>query len=121
MKQTAIIGASPNPERYSFIAAQMMHELDYPFIPIGIKKGIVLGVNILDLKQKPLLQDIDTITLYMGAKNQLEWTEYILSLAPKRIIFNPGAENFAFQEMANKAGIETLNACTLVMLRTGQY
>lgn len=118
---TAIIGASTNPQRYSYIAAQMLSDRTYPFIPIGIKQGTIFGKPILDIREKPPIKDIDTLTLYLGNKNQSDWTEYILSLKPRRIIFNPGAENLEFQRLANNNGIETLNACTLVMLSTGQY
>ncbi|HRP81332.1 MAG TPA: CoA-binding protein, partial [Flavobacteriales bacterium] len=64
---------------------------------------------------------VDTVTMYLNAHNQEAWRERILAMKPKRIIFNPGAENPAFERAAQEAGIETLEACTLVMLNTGQY
>lgn len=120
-KRVLIVGATPNPSRYAFTAARMFQERGFDFIPIGIKKGVVSGKNILNLREMPDLDDIDTITLYIGAANQEEWIDYLLGLNPKRIIFNPGAENFDFARKAREKGVETLNACNLVMLSTGQF
>ena len=121
MKKTVILGASDNPARYAQIALEMLKEYNHPVVPMGIHGGDFRGETILDLKQKPLVHDVDTVTLYLSPKNQKEWYEYILSIQPKRIIFNPGTEN---QELINLAGendIEAVIGCTLVMLRTGQY
>lgn len=121
MKKTVILGASTNPSRYAYKAASMFYENDLPFIPVGIKKGVVFGQPILDLREKPIIEDVDTITLYIGAENQKEWMDYVISLKPKRIIFNPGTENPEFMELARNKGIFVLQACNLVMLSTGQY
>jgi predicted CoA-binding protein len=118
---TLLVGATPNPTRFAYYAAGKFVEQGYEFIPIGIKKGIIFGKEILDIRSKPDLSDIHTITLYLGKKNQDEWVDYLLSLKPKRIIFNPGAENFDFMRKAQNLGIEAINACNLVMLRTGQF
>jgi hypothetical protein len=91
------------------------------FVPIGIKKGVVFGEEILDLRQKPILMGMHTITLYLGPQNQSEWIDYLICLRPQRIIFNPGTENPLFFQKAKTAGIEALEACTLVMLTTGQF
>lgn len=120
-KKTLIVGATPNPSRYAYFAAKMFAELQMEFVPIGIKKGEVFGKKILDLKSKPELKDIHTITLYIGPEHQEEWMEYLIGLKPKRIIFNPGSENQDFFKSASEAGIEVLPACNLVMLSTGQY
>lgn len=120
-KKTVIIGATDNPSRYAYLAAENLQARNYEFVPVGIKKGNVLGQPILDLSTRPAIPDVDTVTLYVGPRNQAEWYDYILSLAPKRIIFNPGTENPEFQQMAAAAGLEVTEACTLVMLRTGQY
>lgn len=119
--KTLIVGATPNPTRYAFTAADFLQRSGKPFIPLSIKRGHVLGEEILDLRQKPTLEDIHTITLYLNANHQKEWEEYLLSLEPKRIIFNPGAENLRLAQKAQNEGIETLNACTLVMINSGQY
>lgn len=120
-KKTAILGATTNQGRYAYLAAEMLTEYGHPIVPIGIKKGEVFGQEILDLNQKPSIQEIDTLTLYVGSQNQPEWYDYILSLQPKRIIFNPGTENDELEQLAQAKGIETEQACTLVLLRTGQY
>lgn len=121
MKKTAIIGATTNPSRYAYFAAELLKEYGHQIVPIGIKKGKVAEEEILDIRQKPVVDDVDTITLYLGPQNQKEWYDYMLSLKPKRIIFNPGTENHELAEKANSQGIETLQACTLVMLRVGNY
>lgn len=120
-KKTVIIGATPNPSRYAYFAAEMLHAYHHAFVPIGVKKGTLFNEPILDLTAKPRVEAVDTVTLYIGPQHQPEWYSYILNLAPKRIIFNPGTENPEFEKMAEAAGIETIEACTLVMLRTGQY
>ena len=120
-KNTAIIGASTNPSRYAFRAAHMLKDHGHSVVPIGIKKGEVADETILDLKQKPEVEAVDTVTLYLGPHHQTEWEDYILSLKPKRVVFNPGTENPAFADRLAAAGIETLEACTLVMLSVGTY
>lgn len=119
--KTLIVGATDNPSRYAFLAAQMLDAKAMDFIPIGIKKGQVFGREILNLRLKPELEGIHTITLYIGPANQAEWIDYLIGLKPKRIIFNPGTENPDFFKKAKEAGIEVLPACTLVMLNTNQY
>lgn len=121
MKKTAIIGATTNPGRYAYLAAQLLTNHGHEIVPIGIKKGEVFDQQILDIREKPQVEGIDTVTLYIGPQNQPEWYDYILSLKPKRIIFNPGTENYEFEKLAHKQGIETEEACTLVMLRVGNY
>lgn len=121
MKKTVIVGATPNPSRYAFLAARDLTHHEHEIIPLGIKKGEVLGKPILNIFEKPPISDVDTVTLYIGPQHQPEWYDYLIGLKPKRIIFNPGTENPEFEKMAEEKGIETLEACTLVMLRTGQY
>ncbi len=120
-KRTLIVGATTNRSRYAYFAANRLADSGIPFIPIGIKKGEVFGEKILDLRAKPDLEGVHTITLYLNENHQREWEDYLLSLNPKRIIFNPGAENYSLAKKANKKGIEALNACTLVMINTRQY
>ena len=116
-----IVGATPNQGRYAYLAAQMLTEYGHEIVPVGIKKGVVLGNDILDIRSKPMIDDVDTITMYIGPRHQPEWYDYLLSLKPKRIIFNPGAENDEFEQMAEEQGIEAMEACTLVMLRSRQF
>ena len=120
-KKTVIVGATPNQGRYAFLAASMLREYDHEIVPIGIKKGEVAGKEILDIRQKPPINDVDTVTLYIGPRHQPEWYEYLLSLKPKRIIFNPGTENEEFEKLAESRGIEAMQACTLVLLRSHQF
>jgi predicted CoA-binding protein len=121
MKKTVIIGATPNPSRYAYLAAQMLTEYNHEIVPLGIQKGNVSGKEILDIRQRPAVNNVDTVTLYIGPQRQPEWYDYILSLKPKRIIFNPGTENDEFEKMAEEKGVEALEACTLVMLRSHQF
>jgi uncharacterized protein len=120
-KKTVIIGATPNPSRYAYLAAQMLTEYNHEIVPLSIKKGEVSGKEILDLRTKPAIDNVDTVTLYIGPQNQPEWYDYIISLKPKRIIFNPGTENDALEKLAEDNGIEAVEGCTLVMLRSLQY
>jgi predicted CoA-binding protein len=121
MKKTVIIGASPNPERYSYMAAQMLKKYGHEFIPVGVKRGELFGQPILNIDQLPRLDGIDTVTLYVSERNQNGLDQNILKMNPKRVIFNPGTENADFEDVLEKNGIEVVEACTLVMLRTGQY
>lgn len=120
-KKTVIIGATTNPARYAFLAANMLTEYDHEIVPMGIKKGEVAGKEILNIREKPIVRDVDTVTLYIGTRHQPEWYDYILSLKPKRIIFNPGTENEEFEKLAEDKGIEAMQACTLVLLRSHQF
>lgn len=99
----------------------MLKGAGFECVPVGIKRGVVDGVEILDLRQRPAVPDVHTVTMYLGSKNQPEWYDYILSLHPQRIIFNPGAENPEFARQAAEKGIEVEFACNLVLLRTGQF
>lgn len=121
MKKTVIIGATTNPARYAYIAAQMLKNHDIPFVPVGIRKGEVFGEIIQDLRESPMIDDVHTVTLYLGPQNQEPYYEYILGLKPQRIIFNPGTENDELMELAQKNGIETEEGCTLVMIRIGAF
>ncbi len=120
-KKTAIIGATTNQSRYAYLAAQQLTSANHEIIPIGIKKGNVFGKPILDIYEKPEIENLDTITMYIGNQNQREWEDYILSLKPKRIIFNPGSENATLAQKASDQGIEVLSACTLVMIGNDLY
>ncbi|MEP1097268.1 MAG: CoA-binding protein [Cyclobacteriaceae bacterium] len=121
MKKTVLIGATTNPTRYAYLAGNRLTQHGHNLIPIGIRKGELAGKEILDLRLLPKVEGVDTVTLYVGPKNLLEWENYILSLNPKRIIFNPGTENYTLLEKAKGQGIEALEACTLVMLSAGTY
>ena len=119
MKKTLILGASTNPERYAFLAAHRLSSHGLPIELVGLKEGVVAGQQIHT--DKPAFDDIDTVTLYVGPRNQPEWYDYIVSLHPKRVIFNPGTENDEFVALLTQNGIEAQEACTLVLLSINAY
>ncbi len=118
-KKTLLLGASMNEERYSNRAIRDLRKYGHPVVAVGLREGEVAGVPIK--KDIPEGTQVDTVTLYLNAHNQEQWEEKVLALKPKRIIFNPGAENADFEKKANEAGIKTMEACTLVLLHTGQF
>jgi predicted CoA-binding protein len=118
-KKTVVLGASDSPMRYSFLAVRRLKSYDHPVVAIGKMKGSIDDIQIIT--EHPLIDDVDTITLYLNPMHQKQYYDYILSLHPRRIIFNPGAENTELESLAKQNGIQPINACTLVMLSTGQY
>jgi len=118
-KKTLVLGASSNPTRYSFLAINKLRKNGHPVVAVGKKNATVADVEITTDK-KPAT-GIDTVTLYLNARNQKEYYDYILSLKPKRIIFNPGAENEELEALARANNIQPMEACTLVLLSTGQF
>jgi len=118
-KKTLVLGASANPSRYSYLAIDRLRAHEHPVVAIGKREGKVNDVDVITAH--PALQNIDTITLYLNKNNQKQYYDYILSLHPKRIIFNPGAENDELFALAKQQGIQPMEACTLVLLSTGQY
>lgn len=118
-KKTLVLGASDNPERYSFLAINKLRKNGHPVVAIGRRKTTVADVAVATSKDPA--DSIDTVTLYLNSNNQKEYYNYILSLKPKRIIFNPGAENEELAALARKNNIQPLEACTLVLLSTGQF
>lgn len=118
-KKTLVLGASDNPERYSFLAVNRLRGKGYPVAAIGRKKAKIADVEVGT--DKTAFPDIDTVTLYLNPANQAVYYDYILSLHPRRIIFNPGAENKELAQLAEAKGIQPVEACTLVLLSTGQF
>ena len=118
-KKTLVLGASDNPQRYSNLAINRLRGYGHPVVAIGQRAAKTGDVDIITEK-KPVT-DIDTVTLYLNAGKQKEYYDYILSLHPKRIIFNPGAENPELSSLAQANGIQPLEACTLVLLSIGKY
>jgi predicted CoA-binding protein len=119
--KTVIIGASPNTDRTAYQAAQLLEKNGIDFVPVGIKSGLVLGKNILTKDELKQVQHVHTVTMYVRPDLQADWYDPIMALKPARIIFNPGTENPEFESMATAKGIEAVEACTLVLLTTGQY
>ncbi len=119
MGKTLVFGASPNPSRYSNIAINRLVENVIETEAFGVRPGTVSGIQIKNELDE--FQNIDTVTLYVNPKRQQEYYTQILDLKPRRVIFNPGTENQEFQDILEEKGIEVENACTLVLLATGQY
>ena len=118
-KRTLVLGASSKPERYSNKAILRLVEAGHPVVAVGLRKGDIAGTPIVPAIPEGLA--IDTVTMYMNAQNQESWEQRILVLAPKRIIFNPGAENERLAKLALAQGIEVVEGCTLVMLSVGTF
>ena len=119
MKRTLIIGASSNPDRYAYKAADRLLSHGHEIELLGLRPDVIFGKTI-DTERKNY-QDIDTVTLYVGPQNQPSYYDYIVSLKPKRVIFNPGTENPEFESVLKQNGIAYEEACTLVLLGTGQF
>ena len=119
IKKTLVLGASDNASRYSFLAINKLRDHQHPVVAIGQRNSVVADVNISN--EKIAVPDLDTVTVYLSPANQKSYYDYILQQSPKRVIFNPGAENEEFEEILKDKGIQTIQACTLVLLGTGQY
>lgn len=118
-KKTLILGATPNPDRYAYKAAIRLSHAGYPIVLVGLKKGIVAGVDIQS--NLTVYDDVHTVTVYLSPQNQQMYYKYILDLNPERVIFNPGTENPEFYTLLEASGVEVLEACTLVMLASLEY
>ena len=118
-KKTLVIGASQNPERFSYMAIRKLKYNNIPVVAMGLREGEVFGVSI----EKPYSKfvDIHTITIYIGPRNLPQFHDYIMNLNPKRVIFNPGTEDRKFQERLEQAGVEVVEGCTLIMISSNQY
>lgn len=119
MKRTVVIGASPNRERYSYEATVRLAAAGEEVFPIGIRKGQIGDLEIIT--DRPIIDNVDTITLYVGPQHQSAWSDYLFELHPRRVIFNPGTVNDALIAKLEAAGIHTEVACTLVLLSTRSY
>ncbi|MDY0090019.1 MAG: CoA-binding protein [Flavobacteriaceae bacterium] len=117
--KTLVLGASENPERYSNKAVNSLLSKKHEVVAIGSKSGKIQEVMIVTEQEN--FEDIDTVTLYLNPKRQIEYYDYIVNLKPRRVVFNPGTENPEFYEILHRNNIETEVACTLVLLSTGQY
>ena len=117
--KTLVIGASPNSMRYSNKAVRLLKTYGHEVVPVGIRKGVIDDLEILTEKVKE--PDVHTVTMYVGPIKQADYYDYILSLKPERIIFNPGTENSELIQLAENNGIKTVQNCTLVMLNSGIF
>ena len=118
-KKTLVIGASENRNRYSNLATNNLLGKGHEVVAIGKQAGKINDVTIETTKVP--FEKIDTVTLYLNPAHQQQYYDYILSLKPRRVIFNPGAENEEFEQMLEEKGIMAQEACTLVLLSTGQF
>ncbi len=118
-RKTLVLGASTNQDRVSYEAVARLRAKGIEVIALGQREGDIYGVPVLT--GRPDLQNIDTVTLYLNPERQKEYYAYILSLKPRRVIFNPGTENAELIRKLREAGIEPLIACTLVMLSINNY
>ena len=119
MKKTLVFGASINPHRYSNLALMRLKEHGVETHAFGPVSAEVHGVKIQN--KIPLIEDLDTITIYMNASRQEAYYQDIIDLQPKRVIFNPGTENPVFYRKLNENNIEAEEACTLTLLAIDQY
>lgn len=119
--KTLIIGASNNPDRYSYKAAFSLQYNGYDFIPFGVKRGDVIGRTIHNDWNENWKDEVDTVTMYINPTLQEQYYDPIIQLKPRRVIFNPGTENYKFSQLLQENGIEYENACTLVLLNINQY
>ena len=115
-----VLGASPKEERYSYMAIKDLIEAGHQVIPVAPRGSKILGLSCLT-SLADIDEAVDTLTMYVGAARSMPMIGEILKLNPGRIIFNPGAENDELESRAQAEGIETMEACTLVLLRTGQF
>jgi len=118
-KKTLVLGASGNPARYSFLAVNRLREHNHPVVALGKKEVVVADVPV-QTEAAPI-PGLDTVTVYLNTDNQKNYYDYILAQHPRRVIFNPGAENPEFEKILSENGIQTIEACTLVLLATEQY
>lgn len=116
----AVVGASPLEDRYSNKAMKLLAEYGHEAVPVAPKYDTIEGKNVYP-SLKDLPGEVDTVTLYVGVPRQEPVIDQIIDLHPKRVIFNPETENPAVYDRLKSAGIRVQEACTLVLLRTGQY
>ena len=119
MKKTIVLGASPNPARYSHLAVARLLEKEYEVVPVGIREGAIAEQEIK--VGRPSIEEVHTVSIYLSPQHQEQYLDYILELKPQRVIFNPGSENPPMMDKLEKEGIEVLAACTLVMLSVNNY
>ncbi len=120
-QRVAVVGASPNPERYSNQAVHLLREVGHAVIPVNPGHAVIEGLPAVRRIEDLETGTIDTVTLYVGPGISAGMAAALMALAPRRVIFNPGAENPALADTLRDGGMQVLDACTLVLLRTGQF
>ena len=119
--KTLVIGASEKPDRYSNKLIRLLQQMDIPHLALGYKEGRIGSTPILTNLTEDEQASIDTISLYLNPKRQEEYYSLILQINPDRIIYNPGTENPTLMDLAKNHNIKNEIACSLVLLRTGQW
>ncbi|MBN2349691.1 MAG: CoA-binding protein [Bacteroidales bacterium] len=119
MDKIIVLGASPNPLRFSYKAVKSLGRRSFDVVAVGYKEDSIGDVKII--KGKPQVKDVHTVLLYLGPKRQVEYYNYIVELHPKRVIFNPGTENEELKKMLVINNIEAVYDCALVMLNTNSF
>lgn len=117
--KTVVLGASPNPIRFSFKAVKSLLRHEKEVVAVGFRKGLIAEEEIL--VGQPRVENVQTVSIYIGSSRQSDYYDYIISLKPKRVIFNPGTVNPEFMARLKNEGIEPVNACMLVMLNEGDF
>ena len=118
-KKTVVLGASPNPLRFSFKAVKSLRKHEQEVVAVGFREGDIEGTRVL--VGQPHVENVHTVSIYIGSSRQEDYYDYIISLKPQRVIFNPGTVNPEFMGRLKREGIEPLNACMLVMLNEGDF
>ena len=118
-KKTVVLGASPNPVRFSNKAVKSLMRHKHEVVPVGHREGTIAGHEIL--VGKPRIDNVHTVSLYIGSSRQADYYDYIISLRPERVIFNPGTVNPEFMVRLDREGIDPLDSCMLVMLNEGEF
>lgn len=123
MEVVAVLGASNDASRYAYKCMKMLEEYGHKAVPVHPREENVLGKKVYKTigELASAGEKVDTVTMYVGAAISNKYVDDFLQLRPKRVIFNPGAENPALAKTLLDNGIEVENACTLVMLRTDQF
>lgn len=126
IKPTVVLGVSLKPHRYSHLAVHRLKKYNHPILPVGLRSGEVAGEEVITFhdafaKAEDHKNKFDTVTLYLSPKRQDQYMAYVVSLQPKRVIFNPGTENPEFYKLLKENNIDFEVACTLVLLGTNQY
>jgi predicted CoA-binding protein len=117
--KTVVLGASPNPVRFSHKAVKSLLRHDQDVVAVGFKDGLIVDQQIM--VGRPMIENVHTVSIYIGSSRQEDYYDYIISLRPRRVIFNPGTVNPAFMGRLKREGIEPVNACMLVMLNEGEF
>lgn len=119
-QNVAVLGASNNPERYSYQAVKLLAEKGHQVYPVHPRLTEIEGVKVYP-SLGPIDAQLDTISIYVNPEISSQMIDEILAAKPRRVITNPGTENPLLKSKLEDAGVEVLEACTLVMLRTGQF